>query len=374
MHLIGRLDIGGAEKLTRLIVEHLDPSRFEGSVCCLKWAGDYAPELRARGFAVHDLGGYAQGTPMTPCRAARVTRKLYWLLRRERPDVIHAHLFWASVLARVVGRLAGVRRVIVTLHRIEYPRVEGWIEQMLAPWTERYIVDSHAAAAMLSQHIGIAAPRLDVVWNGIDPTEFASAPSPEMARKELALPAGRPVVGVVAHLYPEKGHSFLLEAVARLRTDLPDVLLLVVGDGFLRPHLEAQSRALGLAEAVRFLGARGDLPRLLAAMDICVLPSRWEGFGLILAEAMYMGTPVVTTKDSGGVTEVVQEGEGGMLVSFGDVEGLAGAMLRLLRDEEWRREQARKGRARVERLFTVTRMIKDYEALYAAPGSSGGLL
>jgi len=358
------MDLGGAEKLTRLTVESLPKDQFTASVCCLKTGGHYAEQLRARGFTVWELLGVHKHAQIGLAHLARASWRLFRLLRRERPDIIHVHLFAASILGRVIGRLSGVPRVIVTLHRIEYPRVQPMLERILSPLTAKYVTDSHAAAAKLSHTLHISPQRILVIYNGIDQSEFAAPPSRAAARAELGLSSDEPTIGIIAHLYPEKGHSFLLEALAKVQGTLGNFKLLVVGDGHLRPTLEAQARETLPAGSVRFLGQRADLATLLSAMDILALPSSWEGFGIILAEAMYMGVPVVTTSDGGGCAEVATEEDGGLLVPYGAVDALGSAMVRLLTNAVFRREMGKRGRARATRLFCSEAMGRQYVGLY----------
>jgi len=366
IHLIGSMDLGGAEKLTRLTIEGLDPGRFEGAVCCLKAGGVYADQLRAAGHPVTVLLNVDKHAGVPPQRLLVAAWRLFRYLRRERPDILHTHLFATSVLGRVIAKLAGTRRIVVTMHRIEYPRLQPWIERLLRPLTDLYITDSHAAAGRLSTALGVPLEQITVIYNGIDRAEFASPPSRSEARRGLEIPRAACVIGVIAHLYEEKGHRFLLHALARVRKPLGDFQLLVVGDGYLRQPLEAEAAQLFPDGNVRFLGQRGDLANLLAAMDLFVLPSSWEGFGIILAEAMYMRVPVITTSDGGGCAEVVAENEGGWRVPYGDETALGEALLRCRADAARLREQGERGRQRVERLFSAEAMALQYMSAYDA--------
>jgi glycosyltransferase involved in cell wall biosynthesis len=371
LHLNGSLDLGGAEKLTRMTVEGLDPGRFEASVCCLKAGGFYADQLQRNGYQVDTLLGVDKSAGITVSLLLKAAWKLYRLLRREQPDILHSHLFAASCLGRLVGRAAGVRRFVVTLHRIEYPRVQPFLERLFARLTTLYTTDSHAAADNLSKELGIPRDKIRVIYNGIDRGEFEEAPDRDRARHTLGVAPSEFIIGIVAHLVPAKGISFFLTALAGIRHKLGDLKVLIVGDGVLRLDLEAQAGQLFASGIVQFLGQRGDLALLLSAMDILVLPSSWEGFGLILAEAMYMRVPVITTSDGGGCAEVVGNDDGGLLVLYGDTAALGSAILRLYDDPAYRCEQGRRGRDRVERLFTSETMIRQYESTYAKMGASG---
>lgn len=364
LHLIGSMDLGGAEKLTRLVVEGLDPQEFVGSVCCLKGGGFYADQLRHKGFCVDELLGIDKGVRNSVWLGVKALWRLWWYLRRERPAILHTHLFMTSCLGRLLAPLTGVKRVVVTLHRVEYPGIQRWVERLLSRLTALYVTDSKAAAGMIARQLGVDPAKVKVIYNGIDRDEFSAPQDGKAARQSLGIPSDCLVIGVIAHLYREKGHQYLFESLALAQSRLPHFRLLVVGDGYLRSDLQRLASRLRLTEQIQFLGQRGDLAQLLAAMDIFVLPSSWEGFGIVLAEAMYAGVPVITTRNGGGCAEVVEEGDGGLLVDYGNRSELADAIVRLASDAELRRGLGERGRARVERMFTSSVMAAKYTALY----------
>lgn len=364
LHLIGSMDLGGAEKLTRLTIEGLNPDEFEASVCCIKSGGFYADQLHAKGYMVEELLKVHKHAPISFLMLLKASWRLYKLLKRERPDILHSHLFAASCLGRVIGKLAGVKCIIATVHRIEYPRVQPYIERLFLPLTAIYITDSYAAASRLASTLKISQDRIRVIYNGIDRTEFASPPGRDSACTSLGLGKDEFAMGVIAHLYREKGHAFLLDSLAMIKDKIPNFKLLIVGDGYLREELERQAARLLPPGSVVFLGQRGDLANLLSGMDLFILPSSWEGFGIILAEAMYMQVPVITTKDGGGCAEVVEENDGGLLVPYGDITALGNAILRFYNDESFRYAQGNLGRARTERLFSSEAMSEQYAAIY----------
>ena len=150
MHLIGSMDLGGAEKLTRLVVEGLPGEEFEVSVCCIKCGGFYAEQLKEKGYRVYELLGVQKNTSVSVASFVKASWLLFRLLRKERPDILHTHLFATSCLGRIAAKLAGVRRTVTTLHRIEYPRVQSKIEPLFRALTNLYITDSRAAATASS--------------------------------------------------------------------------------------------------------------------------------------------------------------------------------------------------------------------------------
>jgi len=182
-------------------------------------------------------------------------------------------------------------------------------------------------------------------------------------RVELGMPADVPLVGVVSRLTEQKGHAYLLDAFAEVIQALPSAHLLVVGDGELRPALERQAARLGLQDSVTFTGRRADVPRIMMALDVLAMPSLWEGFGLVLLEAMAAGKPVVASRVS-AIPEIVADGETGLLVPPKDPAGLARALLILLRHPAQAREMGRRGRQRLEQQFTATCMVEQTRAVY----------
>jgi glycosyltransferase involved in cell wall biosynthesis len=365
LHLIGSMDLGGAEKQTRLIVEGLGADEFEAAVLCIKSGGFNAGLLCKKGYHVEELLGIHKTAPVSIFLLLKAAWRLFKFLRREKPNILHSHLFAASCLGRVVGKIAGVKCIIVTLHRIEYPRSQPWIERFLTPLTTLYITDSKSASTMLSNILKIPRDMIRVVYNGIDRAEFSSPPTRDVARSSLGFINKDFVIGVIAHLYWEKGHIFLLESLARVKDKIPGLKLLIVGDGSLREELQRKAQQLLPVGSVIFLGQREDLANILSALDLFVLPSSWEGFGIVLAESMYMSVPVVTTRDGGGCAEVVEENDGGLLVNYGDTNALGEAIVRLFSDNSLRNILGNRGRTRVERCFTSEEMCAQYAAIYS---------
>lgn len=360
LHVVGGLGLGGGEKLTALVAAGLDRERFEVTVLNLGHPGAYEERLRRESINVIDLG-----LPLRPGVSAfpTITRGLIQLLRilfaRPRWDIVHTHMFRTSLLCAVPARLAG-SRLFGTVHRIYY-RWQPRVERLLAPLHEAIVVDSAAVGQILRAETRIPADRYVVIHNGIDTRELDAAPTRDVARRALGLPLDATVVTEVAHLEPHKGQKHLVAAFARASG--ADDRLLLVGDGSTRPQLEGQAAGAGLADRVLFTGARQDLPVILSASDIVALPSTFEGFGIVQAEAMYLRIPVVGT-DRGGATEVILDGVTGYLVPFADERLLAERLAELLRSPELRSRMGAAGRARVLEQFTLEQMARRYAELY----------
>jgi len=211
---------------------------------------------------------------------------------------------------------------------------------------------------------GVVADRATVIPNGINFSAWERFPDTRTARAELDLPPDASVIGTVGRLHAQKGHDFLLSAAAKVLERIPEAVFLVAGYGPLRERLEARSAELGVASNVRFLGYRKDVQRILAALDVFVLPSLWEGMSNAILEAMAASKPVVATAVDGNVEQVV-DGETGRLVPPADAEALADALIELAADSEKAREMGIRGRQYVEQKFPLSKMTAAYLDLYS---------
>lgn len=360
LHLITELSAGGAQTALLRLLTGLDRSRFSPAVACLyNGDGAAAQHIRALGVPVTDLG-------MTAKWRWDALGRLYGLLRRERPAILHTWMFHANFPGRVVGRLAQVP-IVVTSRR--NTNVGGMLRELLNRWTAR-LDDKVIAVCEMARQLEIERARVPpdkvvTIYNGVDTGQFAAPDAPAVARSRMALgiPAGVPLVGAVGRLHRQKGFADLITALAQVREHFPAVRLLLVGDGELRGDLEARAQSLGLSRVVRFAGPRTDVPAILAGLDLFVLPSLWEGLPNVVLEAMAAGLPVVATA-VGGTPEVVVDGISGLLVPPRDPAALAEALVLLLRDSGLRRKMAQAGRERVEQCFSVEQMVRKTEDLY----------
>lgn len=308
-----------------------------------------------------------------PVRDLRALCALLRILRRERPDIVHTHQAKAGALGRLAARLAGVPVVVHTFHgnvlsgyfRPSAERAVAALERWLARSADVLIAVSPSQKADLAGRFRIAPEgKLRVVALGLDLGPFlAAAPADPSVRAALGIPEGAPVAALVARLEPVKDVPAFLRIAARVRAELPAARFLVVGEGKLRAALEAESRALGISEAVRFLGQREDLPRILSAVDAVCLTSRNEGTPVALIEAMAAGRAVVSYA-VGGVPDVVEEGRTGRLAAPGDERAFARILAGLLADEGERKRLGAAARARVAGAYDPERLADDVEKLY----------
>lgn len=301
-------------------------------------------------------------------------------LRAERFAILHAHGSKAGLVGRLAAQIAGTPVIFFTAHNsifyTEWPEFKkkayALVEKGLAQKTHRIITVCEALRRELLAREGLKPEQVVAVHNGIDPGEFQVAEAQESVRRRLGLPTDRPVVGAVARLAPQKGLHYLIEAAALIPSG-GRPLFLVVGDGPLEAELEALAEKRAVGRHFLFTGSRNDIPVLLRAFDLLVLPSVTEALPLIILEAMAASLPVVATAVA-GVPEAVVHGETGILVPPRDAAALAKSITGLLAAPRRARSFGLAGRKRVCELFTVERMAGRVMDLYREALTAQGLL
>jgi L-malate glycosyltransferase len=363
LHLITRLPVGGAERLLVDVARNLERNRFESIVCCIQEKGALAPELEAAGIALHCL---------ERMRTKRfdwgVVRALKRLLQREQIDLVHCHLYHANLYGRIAAWLAGVPAVI-SVHNT-YTRVKihrRLLNRVLANVTARIIAVSDETRRDILRYDGVPGDKVVTIYNGIDVRRVDSALTRTEARQRLGIGAESIAIGCVGRLEEQKGHRYLFDALAIIGREAPPlaarIQTLLVGDGRLREQLKQQVGALALDSRVMFLGTRGDVADILKALDLYVMPSRWEGLSIAMLEAMAAGLAVVIS-DVGGVGRVLGSDEFGLRVPPADPSRLAGAIRELAEQPARREALGRAARQRVEEAFSAQVMIAAISRIY----------
>jgi len=369
--VIGSLQMGGAEKLLVSTVRELDKSKFNTFVCCSFATGDYGTlkrDVTKCNVPVTTFG------PHNLCLLAPIVR-LAAFLRKNNIHIVHTHLPESNIIGRLAAKLARVPVVVSTIHNIYIPdtttsykkRIKVGIERITANYcTEHLIAVSKAVVNSHIQYAHMDPEKFTVLPPFIMLSEFDSAvdgDSLRQKRNELGIPLDAPVIINVASLSPKKGLNYLLEAAGDIVTKFPNTRFLVVGDGSLREDLYKNAANRGISENVIFTGVRRDIRELLAISDLFASSSLWEGLPQVFLEAMAMGKPVVATA-VGGVPEIVDNGNTGIVVPPKDAPALAQAIIGLLRDPERTRQMGTAGRERVEREYGANVVVRKLERLY----------
>lgn len=335
------------------------------------------PTFRDDLAALADAGVRVHELPMVreirPHLDARHQWSLARLFARDRFDIIHTHSSKAGALGRVGARLARTgARIVHTPHTFAFQFADHFsprrakfflgVERLLGASTDRLVHVSESERRDAVEYAIVPPERAVVLPNGIDPGPFATA-SGERVRAELGVSPGTQLVGTVGLLNAAKGHADLLDAAARVGRRFEDVVFVVAGDGELRGELEARIAAQDLGDRFRLLGYRTDVPEVVAALDLFVLPSLWEGLPYVVIEAMAAGKAVVVT-DVNGSRDLVQDEVTGLVVPPSAPSELADAIERLVQDDAARHAFGEAGRRRALESYTVDAMLDRYESLY----------
>jgi L-malate glycosyltransferase len=346
------LETGGSERQFAMLAQSLDRERFDVRLGCIMREGRFLEGLQD--VAEFELGGNLYGL-----RSMRTRGRLARHLKGHRIAIAHAFDFYTNLTLIPAARWAQVPVVIGSQRQLG--DLLTWKQERaqaaVLRWCDAVVCNSCAAARRLAE-LGLKESRLIVIENGLPPESFAeTAPALPREGNELR-------VGMIARMNtPAKNHRLFLGMAARLRARFPAALQFVLaGDGPLRPELERQAEALGLGGHILFLGDRRDVPAVLAALDVSVLPSSSESLSNVILESMAAGVAVVASR-VGGNCELLTE-DRGVLVAPNDEEALAAAVERLLSDSGARANMGRNGRAFVRANFTIDRMRRRHEELY----------
>jgi sugar transferase (PEP-CTERM/EpsH1 system associated) len=363
-HVLHRFDTGGLENGVVNLINHLPADAYRHVVIALTEVTDFRQRLRRSDVdcvALHKAPGHG----------ARLYPRLWRLLRQLRPAIVHTRNL-AALEMQPAAWAAGVPVRVHGEHGRDVEDLDGLsvrhqrIRRLYAPFVQRHIALSRDLQDYLVQRVGIAAERIDQIYNGVDDLRFQ--PAPEGPRDRDAMPFGGAhiVFGTVGRMQTVKHQGLLARAFVQLLQRAPALRdrarLVMLGDGPLRPVVQAQMADAGLADLAWLPGERSDVPALMQAMDVFVLPSLAEGISNTILEAMACGLPVVATA-VGGNPELVAHERTGLLVASDDADAMAQA-LRQLVDAPLRLRYGAAARAEVEQRFSLQAMVSAYQGVY----------
>lgn len=368
-HIITKLELGGAQQNTLFTVSHLDPARFR-PILITGEPGLLDAEARAlASVEFHQVPSLVR--VIRPWADLRALLDLARLLRRLHPAIVHTHSSKAGILGRLAARLAGVPVIIHSIHGFGFTRYQPAavrraliaLERLAAAVTTRFFAVSDANRR-LGVELGLFPEnRCVVIRSGVDLAAIRRTAVDTAAKKrELGLEPGRPVVGMVAPLKPQKAPLDFVRVAARVAARKPETQFLLVGDGELRGAVEAEVARLDLGKTFRLAGWRRDVPAVMRCLDVFVLTSLWEGLPRVYLEALASGVPVVGTRVD-GAAEVVRDGVNGYLVAPGDVQGLADRVLWLLANPAAAADMGRRGES-LPQEFDIHDMVRRQEEEY----------
>lgn len=383
LQVIANLDIGGAQEVVRTLSEGLVESGCPTVVCSFR-DGPLRTQIERLGIPVEVLPQRRYSILAFPfyVREMLATRRaLLRLVQKYQIDVIQTHLLRSLDFLVATLRFGAQRPLIFwTVHNFNFAlrpeqltrfrwlagakqATHSWLYRWMGRWVNGFIAVSNDVEAGILKTIGPVQDRIVIISNGVDTRRYQATADRSAMRRALGFAGEEILYTVVGTLKEQKGHRYLIEAVAPLIARTPRLHILIVGDGELRGSLEAQVGAAGIESNIHFLGNRSDVPAILAACDVFVLPSLWEGLPMALIEAMASGLPVIATHVSGS-QQVVEQGRSGILVPPGEVAPLRHAIEDLLGDPERARLLGKTAQRRIEEAYSARRQAEEHLVLY----------
>ncbi len=373
IHLITRLIVGGAQENTVYTAARLDPKRFSVQVVSGAQTGSEGSlieETRQQGIPLTIIPELVR--QISPLKDLQALFKLILILRQSQCKLLHTHSSKAGILGRLAGRIAGTPVIIHTVHGWSFhqhmsPRLRSFyiiLERWMAKYTQALVTVSQKDIEKGLQ-AGIGRPeqyhliRSAIPMETFDPSLY----NRQEIRQNLGIPESAVVIGNIGRFSPQKTPFDWVKDAVLLGEREPNAFFLLVGDGPLRREVETQINLVGLRERCLLTGLQRDIPNLLAAMDIFLLTSLWEGLPRVIPQAMAMELPVLAYSVD-GVQEIIQHTENGYLFQPKDIDSIVDACIKLIHAPERRAELGRSGRQRVLQDYDLQQMITQLTALY----------
>lgn len=375
VNIITRMELGGPPILVLDILQHLDKERFESTIATgitidrkYDMIG-FARDKNIRVFAMPSLV-----RDIHPLKDIKTLIKLAIFLKKEKFDIVHCHTSKGGFIGRLAAKLAGAKIIIYSPHGDIF---EGYfcklatdffilLEKFAARFTDKIINLTKIEIERFLEHGIGTRHQLKQIYNGINIKYYERAMTSNLKKRdEFGLGKDDFVCATVGRLVPVKGHTYLIKAIQKVVKVIPEAKFLFVGDGELKPKLSEEIKSYDLQRNVFLLGARSDIATILSCINVFLLPSLNEGFGMVLIEAMAARKPVIAT-NVGGVPEVIINGTTGILVPPEDPEAFSSAIIKLYNNPEMSLEMGLAGYKRAKKLFNIETTVHELEELYEA--------
>ncbi len=359
--VITELEVGGAEKCLVNLAIGLNPTRFEPVVYSLaprppEGKDALVRQLAAGGIATKFLNLRSRWQFFT------AVSRLKQCFKEQQPQVMQSFLFHANVIGTMAAHRARVPNIVTGIRVADPSRWRQRVERWLAPRVDQMVCVSQGVETFCRHTCRFPEAKLQVIPNGIELESSAHVTPARLT--ELGLATGRRALLFVGRLNRQKGLDWLIrDVLPDLLAALPEHDLVLVGDGPERQELMRLAAAGGIAARVHFVGWRPDVPAIMAAADVLLLPSRYEGMPNVVLEAMAIGLPIVATRAE-GVAELLGAAAEEQACAADDVDGFRERVVRLIADQPFSRQMIGQNRTRAEQRFSLTAMIQAYERLY----------
>ena len=380
LHIITRLDMGGSAQNTLLTCLELSRKYEMSLVCGLSQESNMTDseqgavnglinDARANGVKIVPIPSLVRR--ISPLNDIRALYDLFRIIKTEKPDVVHTHTSKAGILGRLAAKIARVPLIVHTPHGHVFfghfgpilSRIFLWVERLFAPLTDRVVALTDRESRDYTDLNVYPEDKLVQIHSGVDIEKFRQVPVNAVEKKRsLGLDQNGLVVGFIGWLLPVKGPMHLLKAMEDVWRDYDDAVLVFIGKGDLDVDLRTAALKTGANGRVNFLGWRNDIDEIMPLFDIFVLPSLNEGMGRVLVEAMAAGKPIVAS-NVGGIPDLVEHDNNGLLVPPGDEKALAAAIMQLIDDPEKAKLMGQRGRELCHQ-FSVEAMVEKIDNLY----------
>jgi sugar transferase (PEP-CTERM/EpsH1 system associated) len=362
MHVVRRgFADGGMENGIVNVTNRLLPDRYRVSICALDSQETFSPRVTRADSEYHLLPKLGSGIDWG------LVRRLAKLFRDSKTDLVHSHNWGTFLYAVLAAKLAGVR-IIHGEHGKNEGEIDNegaakyWAKSILGRRVDQLVTVSQVLASEWEKY-GVPARKVQWIPNGVDTERFRPRADKIDCRRMFGLPENCQIIGSVGRLDALKNYEVLVAAFAKLAPKIPDLHLALLGKGPAEQNLRSMAEESGVSNRIFFLGHKPDPENFLAALDIFVLPSKFEGMSNVVLEAMASGLPVICA-DLPCHHEVFEAGKEGVLVSPCTVDNFAQQLEVLCRDKDRRRELGSYAREKILARFSITRMVSDYEQLY----------
>ncbi len=361
LYVIDGLEFGGGERVFLQLIKRLR-QQYRIAVATAE-GGLFAEAVRELGITLHPVD-------MTRQWSLKPMYQIRNILRKQTINIVHSQGARADVFSRISSRAYDVRNVctiampvegfdVGIVHRVIY-RV---FDRLTERYVDRYIVVSDVLETLLHQQRGVSLERITRIYNGIEVDEYNDEHRDTQTRAQCGIPDDAFLVVAIGRMVWQKGFDVLIHAWSEIASHVPNARLLFVGDGSLRGTLERLTHDVNIRDRVTFRGFEPDVRPLLATADLVAVPSRREGFPMVILEAMAMAKPIVATRID-GVTEQMVDGVSGLLVPPSDPAALANGIVGLATHRERAVQLGRNARARVQQEFSVRRMVETTDSVY----------
>lgn len=304
-------------------------NEFEHIVCSLTNKGTIGQKMEKLGIQVYVLENGKRFS-------LSAILKFKKIIQKERPDVLSTRLIHADIFGRIFGRLFGIKKIVCCLESVlDEPRYNKFflVERLTSPLVNQYYAVSQSVKNKYVQKARLKPDKIQVIHNGIDLSRFSNLPDKTTAKKLLGLDSFYPLIGYAAKLRPERNHASLIKAFSLIIKQFPTAGLILAGDGPEKENLVQLVKELNIENSVKLLGNRSDVPQILAALDIFVSPSAYEGMSVAILEAMAAGLPIIAS-DIAPNRELIENEKNGFLVPPFKPETIAKKMIDLLDNQE----------------------------------------